>query len=589
MNQNILPHHIIKCILEYILNQCSIVEYVVVFMKKYTLISREWNVKIIPKVQLYNDLHILSNLNRPELALYRIFVEALLKLYQISNRFHWYNFGLITREYKEIQFLQDRFRVVSQSKAYPITSGSHELKSKYKNLELLNLELQVRETGNQKYGKEFKQYFNNLICTVSDQSAKSVTCNLKIKATKDDIVQLSTEELETIFNSSCLKSISLDEIKLNIPVKYDIENFQPNRLVTINLWSVSMDKWVFEMILHCSQHYLKRLELNYIQISDTNTSLTDIVSQLTTSSLSMNLQNLIIRSTFSISFSSYIEFLNQVKSKEVLLQAKFTSELATVPEFSINNSNIECFSFCNDFVYCNKVPIRVSLFDSWKSKSSLKSVLIDRIQVQTSCADLVNLTSVRYSTNNLEQLLNFNLPKLTDLHRSSYMLSNEDTNSIVNSKYLQKITLTHLDFAEYLKLVTVDHPSLVSMTLEYVNSHNGPMDLPIMIDSIKKNRNLTYLDIKVPQISSFTGYDKYKAFVEILSVNHNLQSLYLPNRVQAHYPHHIPQFQQLLSINKTIQNVGLFELPRNAITCSQIKQNILEVFASHCVNCQMKK
>ncbi|KYR02096.1 hypothetical protein DLAC_00896 [Tieghemostelium lacteum] len=447
-------------------------------MKHFILISKEWNEKVIPKLKVFKVIDPSSYFtgfngnSKPQL----------LELIRLSNRFGWYSYSVKTSD--RLVVPPDLYDAVSSYyviETMPLSRESLEYTTKFKNLEKVKILLRYGDTRSpsdkqmEYRGSTFSKSFNDL-----KTSSVNLKCKLSYSSSYNE--KLSDGEITTIFYSNVFSSIYLDGLTLNVNKR--MPQIPQNSLVKIVLWTVSMSQWDFDMILQCSQQHLKFLELNYFTVLDCDGDYD--LKQLSTASHSMNLDRLFIRTNYRKP-SGIIYFLNQIKCKNLKFSFRHVTTESDTSSFTIENSHIEEFDFQNQKITEN---VRMSL-DLWKSKTTLKKIkLIDTNLTIEYCKELFNLNSLEYRGDQLDILLNLNLPKLTDIIVQQQPRV-EDIHSIIGNRYLQSIHLTEVNFNDFLKLLNTEHPSIRLMRFDKVDWDNITVEVPLMKESIKENKNNT--------------------------------------------------------------------------------------------------
>ncbi|KYQ88327.1 hypothetical protein DLAC_11026 [Tieghemostelium lacteum] len=520
----VIPNYLIINILDPILNHSKEIEYVYMFLRKYTLISKEWNQSIIVKLQ-YRHVNNLQRL---------VTVELLPDFIALANKYKWYNYRFIFPGH--LFKLADLFRdqvsqiFITKGQSTPLDQSI----SHFKNSESI-----VVETSD---SEEF--LFNQLksLCNI-DIHIKSSYSQSKI-----DFNRIG----ELIQNR---RVISLDFLGFNFIFTKNSNSFQPNSLTRINLVMIRMSQWMLESLLDNSLN-CQNLELDAVVLNEYKTY-DKVLDILNHASQSMNLQRLRVSTNIYSSYQAAVDFLSNIKTGTLILD-NVEWEGETLPDIT------------NQWIHSLELPTSKGdiILELWKHKDNIKSI------------------SVKYAFKNLFKEFK-NLRYLTIPHLPSSMAMINDLLAHKNLHSIDFYELYIGVLNKLLSIPHPSVQSYNIRSLKY-DPNSFDKDLILFIKSLSNNTTLTELVISDSFCSSCNNYNHCKLYIEILTINKTLHKFILPESLSNTFKFTtdmVKQFNELFKINTTIQQLKCFDYASITNVSlryhNQIHLDLLDVFSKY--------
>ncbi|KYQ94105.1 hypothetical protein DLAC_11585 [Tieghemostelium lacteum] len=492
--------------LEYLVNQFDEFDYFCYFFRHYTLISKQWNTEILPKLRIVDyyivifdktdplDIQILSNLTNRFKLKYRISIGACnLKIYNLKDKVH------------HVRLCQDF-----------ITASDLETLSNYKYLKKIKL-------------SQFSP-FTDRGCEVLSNFASS---NKGIKLSLDGVGNTDKPIISCLFNLNILHSL----IFSNDVIPNDTV-FQLNGISKLNLTSIysQLDTIcrLFENTPNLEKLCLFDNSLEEGQYFD------DVLKKITHL---QQLKELLLGVSDSCNFQSIVYLLNNVKSvnTDVTFHMVHYESVEDVLSSKINNSNIHTFDFSSPLKFTPETDElnNFNLLSIWDDKSHLQHICVKRKKDL-----LVDLPTSIYSLKT-----NYTLNKNVVSETYSSLLEVLIDNRLIN---LTEINIDDLRATDMKIILNSQIPKLTIVKVQFLNDQNGlNQDL---IQTIQNNHTVTNLFIF--HLSWYKLYSFYETAIQVLKVNNTLVSLYLPyyknDEVTQQY---IDSFKEIIINNHTIRRI----------------------------------
>ncbi|KYQ94130.1 hypothetical protein DLAC_04412 [Tieghemostelium lacteum] len=524
-----LPHHIIKEILDYHLNIETNVDYVINFIKKYTLLSKECNSGVIPKLVLVKEIE-------------NIHFDQVKELTKLSIKYHWYNFRF---RYKynggDIDtHVKDRIStliVEQRLHEFPM-----DFTHQFRNLKSIECEIKKQDLSPNGFPKW------------AENQSTSITYQLKTIHTYND-----EETLYELTSKSFTRS-NLNNRTLNLSWELAKSvSHQFNRLEYIYIFKVAMEKWMFDFIIDHSP-LCTRMDLHSITI--TPLDIHDHVLEKIANS-SMVFKCLSINGKNKYTYQSVVEFINKINCDYLILDLEnlLNKEISK----PIYNNTIKRVSF-NDNVSC--------YLRDWKSKDSIHLLtMVTECNYQEAIKEFKNLERMDFysnytSTNSrfqevIDYTLNLNLPKLKTMSFRNQTQARESHSfkSLYANRYIHTLLVQNILVDEFSRIMDLNHPTLENFELNIDRIKN----VKKMTKSIQQNRTITNLMIhssfadKIGKKPCENKYDIIQIYIDVLSVNRtlvNLKILYLTH-MNFLNEKQIDTFQNILKNNSVIMGLEL--------------------------------
>ncbi|KYR02737.1 hypothetical protein DLAC_00201 [Tieghemostelium lacteum] len=531
-----IPNYLIINILDPILNHSKDIEYVYMFLRKYTLISKEWNQSIIVKLQYRH----VNNLKRPRTVELSKTVKLLPDFISLANKYKWYNYRFIsprhsTEHYKHLyEIIRDQFSQIEinneQSKTLD-QSISH-----FKNLE-------------------------SIVVETSFSDSEEILIN-QLKSLSN--IDIHIESLNSDFAKSIIEFNRIGELIQNRRVislhfrdfAFIGENdnpFQPNSLTKISLDKITMSQWMLKSLLDNSLN-CQNLEIEDIVLNEDKNHYDKFFEILKHASQSMNLKRLRVVSTnITTSHQAAVDFLSNIKTGTlILVYMEWNNEA-----FSDNITN----QWIHSLELFTKMDDRI--LELWKHKDNIKSIF----------------APIGASKNTVKEFKNLRYLRLPDLTSSMgiYDLSVH--------KNLHTIDYSELDIDVLNQLLSIPHTNIRRCIIHHLHHNENSIenDLSLFITSLSHNTTLTRLFIKDFLYSRNINYNHCELYIKILTINKTLHTFILPPSRSDTFKFTtdmVKEFNELFKINSTIQQMNCFNLSSES-SLIQIKLDLLDVFTKY--------
>ncbi|KYQ94152.1 hypothetical protein DLAC_04441 [Tieghemostelium lacteum] len=577
----ILPNHIVQAILEYLLNHSEDLKYLVSFIKRYTLISKQWNREIISKLRIKRSIVIDTTSN-----------EMINTWIYLSDRYG-VNYNVIYKKQDRNWNGSFRDKVIAII-LDDVSSGDNELFSTYSNLKKVTyrvksidikyMSLKLLEPQNDKYSYNIHAY-GNYIYTGDSSSDNIQTSNPSIT--------------DILFGKNIFEKIGIMycNIKFNLPTTFN--NCQFSRLNDLSLNGLMISKLILSTVLEHS-FQLKYLYLESITITPEDT-FDWVLEKLIPLE---NLINIRINVNIKTNFENIISFLNHTKCVEISIQfgnIQYQS-VSQVLIAHVDNHRIEQFNFqvIDGFTPMNDSLRGYTLLPRWKNKSNLKEITIYKpdISISQSLTGMVNLQSIYIHFNHtstqesLNNIFELNLPSLEYFNIVSLdaQIPYVRTESLMMNRYLTALYISNVNYIECITILGCNHPTIIDITFHYLLFTKGD-DTQELLNVLKCHQSLRHLQIyssnirRIENDDPITQYNSIHFTIEILRENRNYITLSLPPFSKINKSH-ISSLETVLSENHTIQCISLpFDLTLDSISQKQKKYHtdIIAIFNKYSI------
>ncbi|KYQ94213.1 hypothetical protein DLAC_04507 [Tieghemostelium lacteum] len=578
-NQIILPHYLIKNILLYLLNQSTEIEYIYSFIKKFTLVSKEWNIKIIPVLQLSREVVPIRSFSpRPS------YVDILEKLIRLSKRSGW-NFTLPysdnAGDLSKLDIkVSSHVSSLSVSIASPPFFSLPSIIKKFPRIKTVHLYTTSMVYINSSYIQIIKKCNENRQL----QNLEPIQFELNLEPTLAIYKPLQT--LDIIFGCQNFQKVSIYSIILSESINpMQFLDYSPNGIVELVLSHIKVDKWLLDLIINLSPQ-CKVLVIKEIILNPRDTRFDGVLEKIEESPNVF--ESLTISTKEHVSYETLISFLNNVKTSEISLIID-RIELDVQDDFFVS-------TICNSYVKSIGYMVLgglggsfFNLYNIWNNRVNLEQVTLQVAmdQINLHANELISLKKLvlgnGYNQLGIESLLQMNIPNLTELEFSQTKHHRIPFIALLSNMNLQSITCSSdIYMSELILILKSNHlvnlRKIEAKNIDFTNEIRSYDDLTLLIVAIKYNTNITHLSLSgtpfvIPKIMN---YDMYQFYLDILFTNLTLQKLSLPNQYKPLTERHYQQFKTMLSINHTILHINLY--PSEYIPVVNSKDTELKLF-----------
>ncbi|KYQ89616.1 hypothetical protein DLAC_09579 [Tieghemostelium lacteum] len=544
----VLSHNVIKKILDYILNISTEIDHLLIFLRKYSLICKEWNLKIIPKLAMCNEM---STKDRN--------VDLLDKFIHISDRYDFINYSWGIKAYTKSLDRSEQYKLADHVTTISVNKLEHlSTIDQYTKLERIRIEKLKAAKGQL---KSRDQLVNKKVQYIFESYGEF---NFYSDVKLDDCGEtnyVSMDMMDILFNNRgwhftdvCLEYFII--FSNTKPLPSIIEDSQPNQLKKLVLYSILIEQPLLFSILE-NLPLVETLSLTAVRFPNSNPKYYDNVLEKVQSVSLPNLRKFSITTEIVVTFSTFISFLNKIKAPKVLYNLeKIESESdEQLQNAIIDNPHIKNFNFFNmQGLFTHKPKEDFNLYSIWKSKESLEKIRIfSCMNFNNTGKELVNLHTVgimdpnrvlQYNTmENIKDIVQMKLPKLRSILLLSMDTSILDPKIFMGVEFLDRLDLPTIKFKTLCDILELK--SLVSkINVRYIRALEFDNIAQQLSDSLSKNKLLTELFF----YSINVAYDKYQLYIDILK-KCNLKKISLPNYKKASpvTTSHLKQFREVLS------------------------------------------
>ncbi|KYQ89116.1 hypothetical protein DLAC_10351 [Tieghemostelium lacteum] len=549
----VIPNYlIINNILDPILNHSKEIEYVYMFLRKYTLISKEWNQSIIVKLQYRH----VNNLERPRT------VELIPDFIALANKYKWYNYRFrIPKPIKDLnEIIRDQVSQILFNKNTVQSMTLDQSISQLKNLESIVVETSFLDSEELLINQ--LKSFSNIDIHIQ---------SLQQKSSKIDFNRIG----ELIQNRGV---ISLDFWDFSF-LGENRNSFHPNSLTKITLVEIRMSQWMLKSLLDNSLN-CQNIHIQDVILNEDKDHYDKVLEILNHASQSMNLQRVSVSTEDTTSYQTAVDFLSNIKTGTLIVildDIEWDNE--KLPD-NIPNQWIHSLE-----LYTSKGGIILEL---WKHKDNIKSILLSDAgkSLVKEFKNLHTLITKEVDFDSLKQLSG--LQYLTLPHLPSSM----GVNDLLALKNFRTIDFHELDIGVLNQLLSIPHPSVQSyniLSLQY-NENSIKNDLGLFIKSLSHNTTLKGLVISDFGYKFNNSYNHCKLYIEILTINKTLHKFILPPPMSNTFKYTtgmVKEFNELFRINTSIHQIKCFDLPYEYLSSTeitsqiQIKLDLLDVFSKY--------
>ncbi|KYR02738.1 hypothetical protein DLAC_00202 [Tieghemostelium lacteum] len=518
-----IPNYLIINILDPILNHSKEIEYVYMFLRKYTLISKEWNQSIIVKLQYRH----VNNLQKSRT------VKLLPDFIALANKYKWYNYRfilpghvkhlneIIRDQVSQIEINNEQSKTLDQSISHFKNSESIDVKISFLDSEeilinqlksLSNIDIHIKS-----YGTHDLVHFNRI----------------------GELIQ-NRRVISLYFSAYAF-------------IGENTNSFQPNSLTKISLDRVKISQWMLKSLLDNSLN-CQNLEIDrMVLIEDTN-HYDKVLEILIHASQSMNLQCLRVITKISTSKQAAVDFLSNIKTGTLIL-------VSLQWNYETLSDNIT-----NQWIHSLELLTKMDgrILELWKHKDNIKSILVNDI---SKCVVKVKeFKNLRY----------LELPDLISLKGINNLLAHQNLHTV----YFHRMGIDVLN-----QLLSIPHTNIQKYIIHYLyhNENSIENDLSLFITSLSHNATLTALVIQEFLYSRNINYNHCELYIKILTINKTLHTFILPlpwSDTFKFTTDMVKEFNELFKINTTIQQMNCFDFSYEP-SLIQIKHDLLDVFTKY--------
>ncbi|KYR00369.1 hypothetical protein DLAC_03114 [Tieghemostelium lacteum] len=512
-----LPNIIVKEILQYLINFAGD-RNINLFLQKYTIICKEWNQKIIPSLKIEHN--ILVDTKDKSYGL------DLLNRYQVE--YNLVAFVTSKNLISNITANLDKITKLSISLMdHGIIEATVELLPSLKQLllecNLTNANVKVGELVQLPLQKWFetKDLYIQIDMRLVDNFALNASDFMRVYPWSKNGLFSSGSLL--LLNSSLIGDIS-----------HPICNIQ-----SLELTEVKIDIKSFSVLFSNSPHFTTIQLCGIRNVNNNNDG--EFQDCLVNTIMDLNLPNLeyleIVDHEYPIQFKTLVKLYKDTKVKNLTTNyPSFIKSKSDNLSQEISNPHIEIFHFTS--FYYGKSKKKMNFLKNWKSKSSLKHIVIDsKLLDSTDSKDytldtFTNLTKISYYSHNfnlLNSIVQLNLSKLQFID-----IYNQNTTPSISTLIqplqlnhtITSVSLTHSDFTFCQNLLSMNHTTIEHIHIVYLSLQieDAPQTL---IQAIKNNNVIRTLTIKYFNRVS-QKYHYLESYIEIFNDGHQLENLYLP-------------------------------------------------------------
>ncbi|KYQ94132.1 hypothetical protein DLAC_04415 [Tieghemostelium lacteum] len=460
---------------KYIANRNNTIEYFNTFISKFTLISKEWNEKLIQKLRLSDRINISSTIQsqfepfKNFIIKYNVPVDCTVYLRSAVNIRKLTHIGKNIKEFVDLSILP-----------YP------EYLESFKNLEKLCFSVEATYLH--------REIPHNLV--VNDSTEYQMILYSDLNA------QLDSSIVEFVFNRRLFTTVDIYRIEVP-PQQFSIVNSKIRNLLL-------MDTYIDSVTLKSLIDSLDSLEsIGLIDLNIVDDATQDLLDSLGKSTL----RDITVKIKQPVNVTSLISLLNTTQAKKVFLKFK---QILLVPNnqllsLKITNTSIEELHVHSHKTGSNE-PTHVNLLQFWRDLSHLKILTVFKDADYVGYLErMVNLNTVfvNYGGNdaghyNTQQsilaLLESNISSLTQLNIVT-STSDEITLNIPKEVFLKNTHLTtfvseFIYFSLCLVLVECNHPTLTTIILSNVFLEQNGKHFSELLPFLQKNQTLIEFSVQ---------------------------------------------------------------------------------------------
>ncbi|KYQ93195.1 hypothetical protein DLAC_05833 [Tieghemostelium lacteum] len=510
-----IPNYLVIRVLENVLTLSDTLEYLLCFLEKFTLVSKQWNEQVIPKLH-YKTYIILPNRKVPNISR----VSRLIQTHSDLTFSLPFNISI------KNQFDQNLLDIVSHRIVDIFSWGIPE--------------------------KETLDYFPNLT-------------KCKISLTEQDVYTLSDQYKSIVFsihghavhsnfnlvkNQICLNGIKRLACTSNSLEQFILQNPTPTplKITSLSISNIRMRVNPLYLLLENLTNTIK-LDLCSIQFVDYFSPFFDTILNkiISLSNLTSSLKSMILNfPDFKIlptTIERVLPMLVHLDSLILDFEPNIKEDVIVQPQ---------CLK--NSFVYSFKQQQRPTENESGSILSKFRRIIITSSIVPRSDQDLMNSKAI----NNLEKLIVFssannqqskvnyanviiqrNLPSLKDIkfYQPTDEYPNYDNSklfqfgdyleSLMKNQCLKSIEFGVATIQTVNQFLQSNHPSITSLTIEILDINED--DKEIVEDMVKLlHQHKTLKHFYINECTTFESPFQPKHFIDILKFNHSLVALSLP-------------------------------------------------------------
>ncbi|KYQ94129.1 hypothetical protein DLAC_04411 [Tieghemostelium lacteum] len=561
-----IPNYFIQSILEYSINQNVKLNYLIGFIRKWTMISKQWNREIIHKLRIKKPIH-LSRFTKS---------DKILKWIELSNRYQIiYQVDLGDKVSSTwLSMIADRVTVITN-----FGIKDEDYLRQFSNIQLVTFkmssetQLNTLKSGYKGNGVEYQFSFATLDYIFS---------NLVIE---------DNNLLEAMFNKNNFTSISLYKFTIFPKQKFSYQGM--SLLNSLDLKFIGIEQNILVELVEKSPN-LKRLILVNVSIHR-KSSIEPILDSIALSNHKY-LEYLFIKSELISPYNKILPIINRTTAKDVYINIPLSiSQVSDVTTSTISNTSIQSFSFRNNPMKTeDKTLDDFSLIQVWKDLSSLTSVTIHSdveyihyIKQMKNLKTLRIIDSVITKTPTTDLLLQLDIGSLVDL-----TIVNKEILSISkglqDNHHLRVISIHKVEIEDTITILKSNHPTLIDITIKELIAIGRDLIL-LFLQALQNNQTIRhcripFIDFTKLNILDLLNYNYYSFIIDIIGVNRTLLSLELPHHKSSTpiTQLQLNNFEQSLSSNPVFQQL---HIPKTLKSDQKsILKNILNKFSIQYLN-----
>ncbi|KYQ94101.1 hypothetical protein DLAC_04382 [Tieghemostelium lacteum] len=563
----ILPNVIIQHVLEYLINRNSIdINYLIAFIRVYTLVSKQWNREIISKLRIDDYIYLSTQILETKCNI-ETWVDLASRYnidFRVLYRVHPSDLTICNLN----ENLKDKVECIECLNTFNI-----DVFSSYSNLKSVHLEFETE--------LDYKIFFEHLIDSDNFLSKKLKELDMQINHYGEyfsNTQQYNLDFCDILFKRNLFTEIFISSSSHDFGFK--LSQFEKNNLNTklqeLTLYQTNIDSDSLFHIIETSPN-LTTMELDQIKLFPKN-EFDNVLVKIAQSNFQY-IEDLYLNITLPVRYMSIVTLLKHIKSKYINLTLSgdiLYDSVEQVLTTEIGNRNITSFKFdiLNTFSPASDQLDDFSLFNVWNDKSHLKSISINlSINLSSHLNSMDSLETVvvykepvelgNREIQNISKILLLNSPKYisVNFYSSAYFMHYYNTPPILSEMLMKNISLTELslptiNMQDCISLITMKHPTIRNLIM--CSKVTTKEEYKEFITAISNNNTITRLHINDNNFDEHIkgSYNLFDALIQILSVNKTLHTLRLPI-VYKLESHHIDTLKEIFNNNRAITCISI--------------------------------
>ncbi|KYQ94150.1 hypothetical protein DLAC_04436 [Tieghemostelium lacteum] len=560
---NTLPNLIVQYILEHLLKKSDKLIYYVDFIRYYTLISKQWNREIIPKLRLGN-ITIHTGNRIPIIKKWAHLVNR----FDIQHTISIYYFEKL-REWTDM--IKENITSIAQ---YPKSNFSLDDHNYFKNINTVKLAINLN----------YETFKSDLFVPIDNVEYE---CTLIGHETQLDDLKHDQDLPVVMFNQNFFKSINLYDVTLKHRMPLGKPPILNTKLLHLKINDGAIHHNIINSIFeNCGN--LETLHLTNVVVVESPVPDVDCLCQVVQNARFSSLKQLVLRIVNPIHFTTIVSLLNNISVSQATLDFRdiLYDSIEQVLTSQITNTTIRKMEFVKNTFKPNVKELEYFSFaDIWTDKSHLTKIRIHKcFDYSGYLSEMVRLKSIEIHENNtkvnqtaqdtLEAAIKLNIPPLKSIRIVSinYTTSRLQISSKILkfNNHITSVVLNGISLQDCYDIINSDHPSLTKLCVYYlVFSDSSCRDFNKLLIPIQSNRNMKYLALHGTEWGNF-NYNIFDFLISILKLNSNYIQLIVPEK-GGYQDQHLLSFKQILKSNTTIKQLGTFDkLPEKLSTLFHI-------------------